>query len=265
MSNLRPILSLNNLTLGYKGRGDVFRGINAELRPGELVALLGANGSGKSTLLKALSGNLRPDGGSIEIAGKSLSKLSAMELARLVSIVTTEKAAVGGLTVEEVVSMGRYPHTGSLGRHNSTDRQIIAEAIDAVGLTPLSKRLMATLSDGERQKAMIARALAQQTMVMLLDEPTAFLDAASRIETLSLLRKLAIEGSKAVLLSTHDIAPAMSLSTQLWLVKNASDGLSTLITGTPQSLAENPDGLPSLFSGRPVCFSTDTHDFIPLR
>ncbi len=266
MTDKPAILNLSNLTLGYKGRGDVFRGLNAELRRGELVALLGANGSGKSTLLKALAGNLRPLNGSVEVGGKPLSNLPAMERARLVSIVTTDKAAVGGLTVEELVAMGRYPHTGALGRHTPADREIIAEAIESVGLGHLAKRLTANLSDGERQKAMIARALAQQTPVMLLDEPTAFLDAASRIETLSLLRSLAIESSKAVLLSTHDIAPAMRLSTKLWLVKNdPATGISTLTAGSPQSLAESGDGLASLFPGRPVSFSRETCDFLPIQ
>ena len=306
MSATTPILRLDRLALGYPGRGDVFRGLRAELRPGELVSLLGANGSGKSTLLKALCGNLRPTAGHVEVNGKRLSQLSAMERARLVSIVTTDKAAAGGLTVEELVAMGRYPHTGPLGRHSAADRRIIAEAIDAVGLTRLAYRLTATLSDGERQKAMIARALAQDTPVMLLDEPTAFLDAASRIEILSLLRDLAAGKNRAILLSTHDISPAVRLSTRLWLVKPAtpastrntlgassspsnttvasatpsvvpeaeaegspclaSEGnspLSILVTGTPAALAADPEGLPSLFPGRHVRFSTSTCDYHP--
>lgn len=172
--------------------------------------------------------------------------------------------------------MGRYPHTGALGRHTPADRRIIASAIEAVGLTPLADRLTATLSDGERQKAMIARALAQDTPVMLLDEPTAFLDAASRIETLSLLRDLAAEHSRAILLSTHDISPALRLSTRLWLVKPAASAnptphtpvtdypLSTLITGTPAELAASSDGLPSLFPGRAVRFSPSTSEYLPL-
>ena len=276
MTDNAAILRLKHLTLGYPGRGDVFRDLGATLRRGELVSLLGANGSGKSTLLKALAGNLRPSSGLVEIDGRNISSLSAMARARLVSIVTTEKGMAGGLTVEELVAMGRYPHTGALGRHTPADRLIIASAIDAVGLTPLADRLTATLSDGERQKAMIARALAQDTPVMLLDEPTAFLDAASRIEILSLLRDLAAEHSKAVLLSTHDISPALRLSTRLWLVKPAGPAeltpaasacgspLSTLITGTPAELAASTDGLPSLFPGRAVRFSPSTSDYLPL-
>lgn len=276
MTDNATILRLEHLTLGYPGRGDVFRDLGATLRRGELVSLLGANGSGKSTLLKALAGNLRPSSGMVEVEGRNLATLPAMARARLVSIVTTEKGMAGGLTVEELVAMGRYPHTGALGRHTPADRRIIASAIDAVGLTPLAGRLTATLSDGERQKAMIARALAQDTPVMLLDEPTAFLDAASRIETLSLLRDLAAEHSKAVLLSTHDIAPAFRLSTRLWLVKPAASDnpapaasacdspLSTLITGTPAELAASPDGLPSLFPGRAVRFSLSTSEYLPL-
>ncbi len=279
MSRNTSILRIDRLTLGYPGRGDVFRDLSADLRPGELVSLLGANGSGKSTLLKALSGNLKPTAGKVEINGIELSRLSAMERARLVSIVTTDKAAAGGLTVEELVAMGRYPHTGALGRHTAVDRRVIADAIEAVGLRKLAKRLTANLSDGERQKAMIARALAQDTPVMLLDEPTAFLDAASRIETLSLLRKLAEDRSKAILLSTHDISPALRLSSRLWLVKPAAyisdtesarpappdkPQLSTIIRGTPEELAASPAGLATLFPGRAVRFSPATSEYLPL-
>ncbi len=292
MSESTPILRLDNLTLGYPGRGDVFRDLSAELRPGELVALLGANGSGKSTLLKALAGNLRPAAGSVTVNGRALQSLNAIERARLVSIVTTDKAAAGGLTVEELAAMGRYPHTGRLGRHSAADRRAVAEALRAVGLESFAGRLSANLSDGERQKAMIARALAQDTPVMLLDEPTAFLDAASRIETLSLLRDLAASRSKAIILSTHDIAPALRLASRLWLVKPSSPRaplpespslpsqasatcarrkpsevsatLSTLVEGTPSELAASPGGLPSLFPGRPVGFSPEAGDFLPL-
>ncbi len=276
MTDNAAILRLEHLTLGSPGRGDVFRDLGATLRRGELVSLLGANGSGKSTLLKALAGNLRPSSGMVEVEGRNLATLPAMARARLVSIVTTEKGMAGGLTVEELVAMGRYPHTGALGRHTPADRRIIASAIEAVGLTPLADRLTATLSAGERQKAMIARALAQDTPVMLLDEPTAFLDAASRIETLSLLRDLAAEHSRAILLSTHDISPALRLSTRLWLVKPAASAnptphtpvtdypLSTLITGTPAELAASSDGLPSLFPGRAVRFSPSTSEYLPL-
>ncbi|MCM1072074.1 MAG: ATP-binding cassette domain-containing protein, partial [Alistipes timonensis] len=172
----------------------------------------------------------------------------------------------------------------------------VAEALRAVGLENFAERLSANLSDGERQKAMIARALAQDTPVMLLDEPTAFLDAASRIETLSLLRDLAASRSKAIILSTHDIAPALRLASRLWLVKPASPSsssaslpsspsllpspssstcarrkpseasvpLSTLVEGTPAELAASPEGLPSLFPGRPVGFSPAAGDFLPL-
>lgn len=249
------MLAMDNVVAGYAGR-PLVADISAVLHRGELVALLGANGAGKSTLLKIMSGRLLPLAGTVTVGSRPLASVGQREMARLVALVTTESTRGGALTVNEVVSMGRYPYTGFFGRLSASDRCIVASALDAVGMLSFAAKEMATLSDGERQKVMIARALAQDTPVILLDEPTAFLDAASRIETLSLLSALAIERQKGVLLSTHDIAPAFRMAHRLWLLHDRR-----LVCGTPAELAESNDGLAAMFADRPVRFNAAIGDF----
>ena len=211
------MLKIEGLTTGYGSRV-LLRNVDASLERGELVALIGANGVGKSTLLKVLRGELSPLEGLVDIDGRNIAGMSRMDLARNVSVVNTDRLEVGALSVEDVVGMGRYPYTGFLGRLGREDRAVVAEAMEAVGVEGFACRNVAELSDGERQKVMIARALAQDTPVVLLDEPTAFLDVASRVEVLSLLRKLAKERRKGVLLSLHDVASALALSDRLWIM-----------------------------------------------
>ncbi len=249
------MLSLDDITAGYGDR-TLISGATATLRPGELVGLLGANGTGKSTLLKIMSGRLAPLSGTVTVEGRDIARLSGREMALRVALVTTGRPGAGALTVSEVVAMGRYPHTGFFGRLSADDRRIVSAALADVGMTGFADKQMSTLSDGEAQKVMIARALAQDTPVILLDEPTAFLDAASRIETLDLLRHLAATRSRAILLSTHDIAPVLRRADRLWLVHDGR-----LVTGTPAALADDADGLPALFAGRGVRFNAGIGDF----
>lgn len=249
------MLALKDVTVGYPGK-ELIVDATAELRSGELVALLGANGAGKSTLLKVMSGRLAPLGGTVSVGTRLLTDVGPAKLATLVALVTTESVGAGALTAREVVSMGRYPYTGFFGRLSAVDHQIVSNALADVGMESFADKDMATLSDGERQKVMIARALAQDTAVILLDEPTAFLDAASRIETLVLLKNLARERHKAVLLSTHDIAPAVRLADRLWLVHD-----HRLVNGTPAGLATAPDGLGAMFADRQVRFNPSIGDF----
>ena len=226
-------LQLNHLTTGY-GNRIVTPDINATLVPGELTSLLGPNGVGKSTLLRTLSAFLPPLQGEIVLQGKSLNSLSASQLSRLVGVVLTERPDVQNMTVRDMVGMGRSPYTGFWGRLTMEDEQYVTEAMKLAGITVLEKRMFSTLSDGERQKVMIAKVLAQQTPVILLDEPTAFLDFPSKVETLRLLRRLAHEMQKIIFLSTHDVELALQLSDRLWIMHAGE-----VVIGKPVELSEN--------------------------
>ena len=255
----QAMLSTIDLTVGYRNGNrekEVLQHLNVSLYAGELVCLLGANGIGKSTLLRTISGVQSALKGVIEINGRDLTTYSSKELSKLIGIVYTDRTLAGALTVEELVSLGRQPYTGFFGRLDADDRKIVNNAIEAVGMSHKSHDYVATLSDGERQKAMIARALAQETPIIILDEPTAFLDVASRIETMQLLRQLAQTQHKAVLLSTHDVGLSLPLTDRLWLV--TAD--STVVEGTTEQLIA--DGtLNNLFPNRNVAFDTSVMDF----
>lgn len=220
------LLSAENLRVGYllgKKEIKVCDGMNFELKRGELVALLGPNGAGKSTLLRTLSSSLQPLSGNVYYSGRLLKNISQRDLSRKISVVLTDHTQAGGLTVSELVSLGRQPYTGFFGRLKARDLRLVDEAINSVGLSFKSNSYMAELSDGERQKAMIAKALVQETDVLLLDEPAAFLDVASKLELMALLRQIAVERNCAVLFSSHDVEQALTLSDRLWLM--GRDGL----------------------------------------
>lgn len=247
---------LRDLTVGYRQGGAarvVASSLNASLCSGELTCLLGQNGTGKSTLLRTLAAFQRPLGGEVVMrcslpghdvpaasggAGSlsyvALSALTDRELSRLIGIVLTEKPDVRGMTADELVAMGRSPYTDFWGRLSAADRDIVARALRQVGISQLASRQLTTLSDGERQKVMIAKALAQQTPVIYLDEPTAFLDYPSKVETMLLLRRLAIEEQKSILLSTHDVELSLQLADRLWLMHDGQ-----LHVGTPRQLAQS--------------------------
>ncbi len=197
------MIRLDNITLAY-GNRTILREASLHLHAGELCALVGRNGAGKSTLLRALTSN--PN---IIINGTPLAKLSAEKLAQRVAIVTTERIRIENLRIEEVVAMGRAPYTNWIGRVQDIDREIVAAAIEQVGMTSFVGRTTTTLSDGELQRVMIARAIAQQTPIILLDEPTAFLDIPTRFELSHLLADLAHKEGKTILFSTHDIDSAL--------------------------------------------------------
>ena len=255
----QAMLSTKDLSVGYRNGNrinEVLEHLNVSLYAGELVCLLGANGIGKSTLLRTISGVQPALNGVIEINGRDLDSYSSIDLSKLIGIVYTDRTLAGALTVKELVSLGRQPYTGFFGRLDATDYKIVNDAIEAVGMNHKSHDYVATLSDGERQKAMIARALAQETPIIILDEPTAFLDVASRIETMQLLRQLAQSQQKAVLLSTHDVGLSLPLTDRLWLV--TSD--SKVVEGTTMQLIA--DGtLNKLFPNRNVAFDSNVMDF----
>ena len=255
----KAMLSTIDLAVGYRNGKrvtEVLTHLDVSLYAGELVCLLGANGIGKSTLLRTISGVQPALRGTIEINGRDLTDYSSKELSKLIGIVYTDRTLAGALTVEELVSLGRQPYTGFFGRLDADDRQVVADAIESVGMSHKTHDYVATLSDGERQKAMIARALAQETPIIILDEPTAFLDVASRIETMQLLRQLAQSQQKAVLLSTHDVGLSLPLTDRLWLV--TAD--STVVEGTTSQFIS--DGtLNNLFPGRNIAFDSSVMDF----
>lgn len=219
-------ITLSHLSVGYKVGHAVVSDINLTLQSGKLASLIGANGVGKSTLLKTLTGFLPKLEGSLLLDGKDISEFSQRALARQISIVLTQKPDVQNLTIEEIVGLGRSPYTGFFGKLHANDQQIVDESITAVGIEKLKNRMIQTLSDGERQKVMIAKALAQQTPVIFLDEPTAFLDFSSKVETFQLLQRMAHEMGKLVLLSTHDLELAVRFSDTLLQVNG--DGLRTV-------------------------------------
>lgn len=227
------MFELKHLTTGY-GNRIVTPDINATLVPGELTSLLGPNGVGKSTLLRTLSTFLSPIQGEIILQGKVLKNLSASQMSRLIGVVLTERPDVQNMTVRDMVGMGRSPYTGFWGRLTSADEHYVSEAMNLAGIMALERRMFNTLSDGERQKVMIAKVLAQQTPVILLDEPTAFLDFPSKVEMMRLLRRLAHEMKKIIFLSTHDVELALQLSDRLWIMHPGE-----VVIGKPAELSEN--------------------------
>ncbi len=235
MTTSTTVLKTQNLSVGYRsGRrvSEVLSELNLKVSAGEFVCLLGPNGIGKSTLLKTFSSILRPLSGSVYLGENDLYELNRDEVARRLSVVLTEKLEVGALTAYKVVELGRFPHTGWGGRLTEFDHEVIRWAIASVGGNHLAARDVNELSDGERQRILVARALAQQPKLMLLDEPTAYLDVTSRIELIGLLRNLARENDLAVVFSTHDLELALRTADTVWLL----DPQGELHIGGPEDL-----------------------------
>ena len=238
MSDPKAILSAQNLTIGYRsGKKNrvVAENLNLDLCTGQLVCLLGPNGAGKSTLMRTLSGLQPAISGNILIDGNPLANLPVEKLAQKLSLVLTEKLDAGNLTVIEVIALGRTPYTGWLGKLSIEDHEKIRWAIQATDLIEVSYKRVHHLSDGERQKVMLARALAQDTQLILLDEPTAHLDLPSRVEMMHLLHNLARKTQKAILLSTHELDLALQAADQLWLMKRNGE----MTRGVPEDLVLN--------------------------
>jgi iron complex transport system ATP-binding protein len=254
---MTDVLCAQALSIGYPGR-PVASGIEVALRAGELVCLLGPNGVGKSTLIRTLAGMQRPLSGHVTLlAGGELHdihRMKAAELARNLSVVLTERVNADLLTVYGLVSLGRHPYTDWSGKLSPDDEAAVWSAIDAVGARALADRHVGQLSDGERQRAMIARALAQGPAVMILDEPTAYLDLPRRVEIMRLLRGLAHTTGRAILLSTHDLDLALRSADRLWLMH---DGLQA---GAPEDLILN-GAFAAAFSGEGVLFDAASGSF----
>lgn len=216
------VLEMKGLAVGYQQRRGgprvVARDIDLTLGRGELVCVLGPNGAGKSTFLKTVSGLQSPVEGTVLLEGRDVHRLGGLERARLMSVVLTDRITAGMFTSYDIVSLGRQPHTDWRGRLTRHDHEIVRQSLQAVGAIELAARPVAELSDGERQRVMVGRALAQEPRLMVLDEITAFLDLPRRVEIMRLLAELAHRGGTAVLVSTHDLDIALRTADQLWLV-----------------------------------------------
>lgn len=214
-------IELRHLRTGYTERRRsvvISPDLSLSIRPGEIVMLMGPNGSGKSTLMHTMAGLLPPLAGEVQLGEKPLSSLTMKEVARQLSLVLTERIPAGNMDVWEVVTIGRYPYTGFRGVLSAEDKRICEEALTTCRLTELRERIFDTLSDGEKQRVMIARALAQETPLILLDEPTAHLDLPSRLEVTTMLRTLAHKLGKSILISTHELDLALGWADTIWLL-----------------------------------------------
>jgi len=211
------MIELVDLSVGYRRRKLLDR-VAATLAAGELTALIGRNGTGKSTLLRTVCGLEAPLGGAVRLDGCDLALMAPARLARRVAFVATERVRVANLRCEDVVALGRAPYTNWFGRMQDEDRWTVARALDAVGMGTFARRTMDRISDGECQRVMIARALAQDTPVIVLDEPTSFLDLPGRRELVSLLRQLAHEERKCILFSTHELDLVLAFADRVMLI-----------------------------------------------
>ena len=211
------ILKTSSLSIGYANKA-VVSDINVSLNEGDIIALIGPNGAGKSTLFKTFSTHIKPVDGKIELFGRDINLYSNNERAKLLGIVLTERPDDMFLKVYDVVAAGRYPYTGMFGKLSEDDEKEIKASLELVGVNNLIDRVFNTLSDGEKQKVMIAKAIAQNTPIIMLDEPTAFLDYPSKIELFSLLKKLAKEQKKAILFSSHDLELLLRYTDNIWII-----------------------------------------------
>lgn len=234
-----PVLTAHNLEIGYshsrKQKTIIASDLDLALQSGEMVCLVGPNGVGKSTLIRTLIGLQPALGGRLILQGKPIEKYSSKDLAKLVSVVLTGQVQVGAMKVRNLVGLGRFPFTGLFGAYSQKDEAVIQDALRMTGSEALNERFVHELSDGERQRVMIARALAQEPLLLVLDEPTAFLDLPGRVAIMHLLRDLAHNHGKAVLTSTHDLDLAMHIADRMWLM--GKDG--KIQQGAPEDLVLN--------------------------
>lgn len=259
MNNQKVDITVRNLSVGYK-KGKHFvaikEGINVNAHSGELIALVGSNGIGKSTLLRTLTGFQKSISGEILLNDRNLNSFSIKELARVMSFVSTEAIRVQNLRVWELLAMGRYPYTNFVGTLTEADNNIIKRAIQQVGLIGYEDRMIDQISDGERQRAMIARTLVQDTPLIILDEPTAFLDIRNRYEIIHLLHDFVKNENKTVLFSTHDLNISTSEVDKIWLMLD-----NKVVEGAPEDLilAGNFD---QMFHSDKVYFNSESGDFM---
>lgn len=258
MKNLSEILSFRSLEIGYesgRNKNILLPPLSGSAKTGELIAVIGRNGIGKSTLLRTLAG-LQPSlGGEICLNGKKLHDYTRLELAQKVGYISTEIVKVSNMTVYDLVALGRFPHTNWIGTIDRENHKIILNALTMTSMSGFYNRLISELSDGERQRAMIARILAQDTGVMVMDEPLAFLDIGSKYEILQLMQRLSLTESKTIIFSTHELNMAINQSDKIWLINN-----SRVIEGAPEDLMIT-GAFDTLFDSEAVKFNSGNGTF----
>lgn len=261
MNTVDNFLEINELEIGYKYRRKsniVLSKINLTTRRGEFICLLGKNGSGKSTFLRTLAGMQKELNGSILLNRQPLSNFGNREKAKKIAVVLTERLQIGAMRGYDIVEFGRYPHTGWVGKLTPTDHEKVKQCLEDVDATHLANREINQLSDGERQRLIIARALAQEPELMLLDEPSSFLDAPGKIELAILLRDLAYKRNITVIAATHDLDISLRTSDRIWLINENHE----VENGSPEDLIAN-NSIAKAFSGEKTKFNNSKRTFDP--
>jgi len=254
----KVLLSLENLDIGYPGRRLISL-INSTAMEGEFIAVIGHNGTGKSTLLRTLAGIGKKLGGRIMINGRDTSVLSRKEFASFVGYVSTEQINAHNMKVYDLVALGRFAYTNWMGSITVADKRVILDSIDKVGLSDFAFRNIGELSDGERQRAMIAMVLAQDTRLLIMDEPTAFLDIKNRYEIIHLLQSLTASGEKTVILSTHDLQLSLGEADKIWFL-----GDGDFDEGAPEDLVLKGK-FDNIFGSSQIRFRKSDGNFYPVR
>ena len=213
------MIEFTNLTVGFNGR-PVLKNLNGSIQPGKLIALMGINGVGKSCLLKTLTIINPLINGELKIENTESRKISNLEMSKIMAVVLTDKIHVDFLSVEELICLGRSPHSNFWGRLSDADNQIISEIIKLLNIESIFKKLFSELSDGQKQKVLLARALVQEPRYLFLDEPTTYLDIPTKIELMKILKRLSVEKNIGVFFSTHDLNLIIETVDEIWLIDN---------------------------------------------
>lgn len=248
------VLSTSSLGIGYESL--LQKDLELVLESGKITCLLGKNGTGKTTLLKTLFGEIKPLIGEVYLSQQKITTFSQQQIAKQISIVLTEKIEQVFLTVQEMVSLGRYPYLNFFGTNSNYDKKVVQEALEVTGIKKIENKLFHQLSDGEKQKVMIAKALSQTTPIIFLDEPIAFLDYPSKLQILNLLREIAQEQNKAILIVLHELDLAIRMADCLWLISKELP----LLTGTPEDLILKGD-FEKYFAQDQIQFDVNTGSF----
>lgn len=245
---------ISDLSIGYNKKC-ILENINLNEQLGQFITLIGRNGEGKSTLIKTLTSLIKPIKGDVLLDDKSILNIIESEKSKLISVVLTNKIEISNITVIDFIAFGRYPYNNWLGINSNQDFDLINQAINLCSINHLKHKFYSDLSDGEKQKVNIARVIAQNTPIIILDEPTAHLDLVNKIEVFKLLKDLVEKHQKTIILSTHQIELALQVSDKIWMINNQK-----IISDTPQNLKKD-EKINELFSDTIVSFNTETNSF----